>query len=352
MIFRRALGCLVAAALSGLCAIAHAQIAPDVSASAPNRALPPCESATFERGIKVGVPPGTQVRPLGVVVRVLLEFPEVNAEPTVTVTFNSGDQAFADVVIEEAKTYRLPCLKKDNALLLRYVQEVQFVGGDAPKVIWGPIRPAERGSLVAPKTDCFKSADGSPRWSLQSPGGPAIGIVLSRGTQSSSAGGSVIAKITFRGPDVAPETEILFRRGDRYFEHSVRDYVAGYRWTCMKEGDLPVETRQVFNFLPRDAAPVPARLTLQQFLGAVDKIAEQKVRFDFTTMGCPFTFRLHYMMPFWLNDVAEVGGAKPDRREFVEWLRNIKAKPELNLDNKLVDRDFEVSVPCLVLDLL
>ncbi|MBE2245476.1 MAG: hypothetical protein IAE86_22190 [Burkholderiaceae bacterium] len=52
------------------------------------------------------------------------------------------------------------------------------------------------------------------------------------------------------------------------------------------------------------------------------------------------------------NEVVEVGDANPNRREFVHWLREANVKPELNTGNKLVDRTFEISVPCLVLDLL
>ena len=349
MIRRGALRQLAAASALGLCAIAQAQTAPDAAASAANPAPPSCESATFDRGIKVGVPPGMTVPPQGVVVRVLLEFQDVNADPTVTTTFNSGDQAFADGVVKEARTYRLPCVKKDNSPL-RYVQEVQFVGGEAPKIIWGPIRPERRTLLSSQDARCFKAADGLPNWSTSEWFRPKQGIGAIVSKQGDDANpGIVTAKMTFRGPDVAPETEILLRRGSARLESSVRDYVEGYRWACMNKGDPPVETIQTFVYVLDDGTvPAPAALTLPQFLSAVDKITEQKVRFDFTTMGCPFNFRLHYWHPYMSNDVAD---SNPNRREFVEWLRKVSVKPELNPDNKLAGREFDVSVPCLVLDL-
>lgn len=351
MIRRSALRHLVGALALGLCALVQAQIAPDMSASGPDRALRRCESATFERGIKVGVPPGTKVPLQGVVVRVLLEVQELDADPTVAVTFNSGDQEFAEAVIKEAKTYRFPCAKKDKAPL-RYTQEIQFVAGETPKLIWGSIRPATEMLAVAPgNSGCFISADGKPRAEASSPlSDLSIGKVVGR-SESEANPGVVIAAMTFRGPDVAPETKILFRRGNERLAGSVLDWAAEHRWSCMKVGDPPVEGVQVFRFLPGREEPLPNTGTLQQFLGAVDKLTEQKVRFDFTTMGCPFKFRLTYMRPFTSNDVTEAGGADSNRREFVEWLRTVAFKPELNPDNKLVDRDFEVSVPCLVLDL-
>ncbi len=352
MLLRSTLQYLGVALALSRCVIAGAQTAPTAPASASDRTESACEAMTFERSNTISVPPGAKVPPKGVVVRVLLEYEDIGADPAVSVSFNSGDQTFADAVIEEAKTYRFSCVKKGKSPL-RYMQEVQFVPAEVPKVIAGRVRPVADATGLALNAGCFKSADGKlmstgiPQW-----GGTVKGSNISRPKPAEASRGVVIVAITFRGPDVAPEATILFSRGDKRFEGAVIDHVAGYRWSCMKAGDPPFKTTRAFSYVLGGEEQVPNKLTLQQFLPAVDKLTEQKVRFDFTTMTCPFEIRLTYLQPFTRNDVKEVGGANLNRREFVSWLREVTLKPELNPDNKLVDRELEVSVPCLVLDLL
>lgn len=344
---------LAAAVAFCLSAWAGAQTAPAASAaSAGNAQAGPrwsCDSYWFELVDAPAAPEGMPIPVQGVVVRVALDYEDVNAKPTVAVTFNSGDQAFADAVVRKAKTYRfLNCVPRDGSPL-RFEQEVQFVGGAAPTVVAGRVR-----SVAKPADEsnaCLRDADGQPRptWTSYLVR-QATGTRFVRGDYGR---GLIIVEITFRGPDVPPESKVLFRRGSRQLESMALDYVDKHRWTCWRKGNPAFKTVQVFQFrAPDEPESTPVKGSLQQFLAAIDKVTEQKVRFDFTTMGCPFKFRLQYLRPFTSNEVAEVGGPNPSRREFVDWLREVNFKPEINPNDKLVDSDFEVSVPCLVLDLL
>lgn len=337
---------VLAASLLCLSALADAQPTPAATASDATHGQVACEKTSFDGKGGIVAPAGAIVPPQGAVVRALLQFDDPRAEPAVTVTFNSGNQAFADAVVAEAKTYRFDCVKTGDAPL-RFTQEVQFVGGDAPKVVLGSIRPvAQRQDL-----ECFTSADGNPRVPITFKWDAMITGSNVRRQDLQLQPRIIIVAMTFSAPDVPPEASILFSRAEGSFEGAVLDYVAGHRWACMKKGDPPVRTVQTFRYLFEDHAPAPAEFTLQQFLGAIDKITEQKVRFDFTTMGCPFKFSLNYVQPFMPNGVQEIGGSDPNRREFVHWLHGVTVKPALNPDNKLVDREIEVSVPCLILDL-
>lgn len=352
MIFGAALRHLLVASLVGLRGFVHAEpLLPEPASDAKGGQIA-CETASFDaKESALVVPPGA-IPPQGVVVRALLEFSDPKSEPGVTITFNSGDPAFADAVIAAAKEYRLACAKKGNEPL-RYTQEVQFVGTEARKVVVGRIRPVSEDLNASPDAaTCLKGADGKPRLPNRLPWDPVFtGSRLVQPAPVDLEPRTVIVKLTFSGPDAAPETTVLFSRAEKSFERSVLDYVAEYRWACMRAGDPPEVAVQVFRYVADRNDPVPPKITLQQFLGSVDKIAEQRVRFDFTTMGCPFSFRMTYLQPFSSSNIAEVGDTNSNRREFVHWLRNVTVRPELNPDNKLVDRDFEVSVPCLVLDL-
>lgn len=345
----RHLGAVLALTLS-VSAAANAQTALTTPVSEPGRTLPPCESTTFETATPIPVPHGATVPQQGVVVRVSLEYEDLKAAPAVTVMFNSGDQAFADAVVANAKELRFECARTGDAPV-RFYREVQFIAGDVPRAVLGALRPPDDEGRIARNTGCFRSADGSPRAEGGSPlSSFSIGSVVSR-SESEVNPGIVLAAMTFRGPDVPPETKILFRRGSERLETSVLDYVREHRWSCMKAGDPPVNTVQSFVYVT-DKLPEPNKPTLQQLLTAIDGIAEQKVRFDFTTMACPFSFRLTYWRPFTSNEVVEVGGADPNRREFTLWLRRVTVQPVLDPGNKLVGRELEVSVPCVVLDLL
>lgn len=344
-----ALRWLLAVCAVGLHAPGHAQTVPAAAASGAQAA---CESGTFRETGTFAVAPGLKVPPQGVIVRLVLQFSDPEAEPEVTVGVNSGDQTFADAAIAFAKAQRLACVRQGQQPL-RYTQQIQFVGGEVQKGVAWPIRPINEKRVADDQATCFKSADGKPRIPNKLPwNGLVTGANIAPLPPDDLQPRTIIVKLEFSGPDVAPTATILFSRGGKRFDAAVLDYVAEHRWSCMKAGDPPVEAVQQFRYVFDSQEPPPVTLTLPQFLGAVDKVSERKAYFDFRTMGCPFSLRMTYRQPFTFNEVAEVGDANPNRREFVHWLEKVNVKPELNTGNKLVERSFEVSVPCLVLDLL
>lgn len=340
---------LVGALSLGIGMAAVAQTAPAASGASVAVTELRCDEVWFEPKPIPVAPVGVAVPTQGVVVRVLLEYQDVDGLPSVTVIFNSDAPAFAETALKAASAQRIRCVRPGPGPI-RFMQEIRFIGGDAPKVDPGRVI----GIRTSPAAkDCLRSADGGPLppWD-EMWGGMQTGSNVNKQAFSERSRGIVIVALTFRSPDLAPEAKVLFRRGDARLEESALEYVANHRWKCMTAGDRPVETAQTFRYRGyREADAPPTKGTLQQFLGIVDKLTEQKVRFDFTTMGCPFTFRFTYQQHFLPNKVVEVGGSDLNRKDFVDWLGRITVKPGLNSDNKLVDRDFEVSVPCLVLDL-
>ncbi|MBE2241267.1 MAG: hypothetical protein IAE86_00805, partial [Burkholderiaceae bacterium] len=309
MRFGSALRCLLAVCAIGLHAPAHAQTTPAAAASGVEAA---CESGTFGKTGTFVVEPGLKVPPEGVIVRLVLQFSEPMVEPEVTVGFNSGDPAFADAAIAVAKAQRLACAQRGKQPL-RYTQELQFVDGEVPKGVVWPIRSINERRAADGDATCFKSADGRPRFPNKLPwNGLVPGSNLAALPPDDVQPKTIIAKLEFSGPNVAPKATILFSRGGKRFDAAVLDYVAEHRWSCMKAGDPPVEAVQVFNYVFDGHEPTPVALTLQQFLGAVDKVSEKKAYFDFRTMGCPFSMRMTYLQPFMSNEVVEVGDANPN----------------------------------------
>lgn len=84
----------------------------------------------------------------------------------------------------------------------------------------------------------------------------------------------------------------------------------------------------------------------------MERIDEQRVRFDFDAMACPFKLRFEPRMPYAKNDVASIGAANEDRREFIEWLKGLTLKIPAHKRPYIIGETFSVAVPCGELDLL
>jgi len=76
----------------------------------------------------------------------------------------------------------------------------------------------------------------------------------------------------------------------------------------------------------------------------------QKVRFDLTTMGCPFEVDVTAYKPYATNGVAEVGQRDPNRREFLEWLRAATFVFPPAAQRTAIGSSSRVTVPCALLD--
>lgn len=274
------------------------------------------------------------------VVRVHLTFASSDAAPDVEVKFNNGPEAFADAVRDHVATYRLPCLPSGKKIV--GAQEFQFVQrGPSSAVLKSAARNADGYLNLSP--DCMAGILGAP---------PPV-FPAARFNEPYESPGAVLVRITFTAPDQPPLTKILYDGGDRRRSAAVVRSVSEYRLRCMQPGDEPAVAVQLFDFRYQGDDPIRLKdeLPLVQFLTLVKGIQQQTVRFDFTTMGCPFQVKLSLYQPYHTNGVKEVGQPDPNRREFVEWLRNLQVVLAPSLMKTTIGQRTTVSVPCVLLNL-
>lgn len=274
-------------------------------------------------------PVGLAENKLGGTIRVRLSFYSSSEPPRSAVTFAAGGDAFRRAVLEHVASYRLPCLA-GGAAPVEAVQEFQFLPGDGRKVHWSVVRDGQADS--SRQADCVAGRD--------------------RGIRFPGVIGTVLVRLRFDSPSAAPDVAVLYDSSGGRLSNSVRDAVAGYRMTCLTAGAKPVEARQLFRFAWADE---PATLLkdapLSAFVRALADLERHKVRFDFSTMRCPFDVRLVLFQPYARNEVGEIGSSQPDRREFIEWLKGVELALNPRQRSQVVGDSMTISVPCGVLDL-
>ena len=281
-----------------------------------------------------GYPRGV-VEDTNAVVRVKLRFSSAEAAPVAEVMFNNGGPEFAHSVAQHVSNYRLPCLPSGSEFV--GVQEFQFV-------------VKER--VAAVQSSRTRNVDGYR--TLPSECLVQIGLVPPPNYRFSTETslGSVIVRLEFSAPDTAPAVAVLYDGGQRRMSEAVKYSVLQYRMPCLQPGDPPLVARQRFVFRDEGSAAtqlVPA-MALTHLLGLVKNIKQQTVRFDFTTMGCPFEVRLAPYQPYATNEVSEVGRSDAGRREFIEWLRNVTIDLPPRIMKTAIGGSTTVSVPCVLLD--
>ena len=267
-----------------------------------------------------------------------MRFTSANSPPIVEVRFNSGAEAFADSVRQHVAGYRLPCLVAGGDV--DSVQEFQFV-------------------VRTPEPAVLKSAARNPDGSRRLPESCMVGI---RGVQDPGfpwsavtpvKAGNVLVRLTFVSPDAPPVVDVLYDSEQPRLRAAVLESVVNYRMPCLVPGDPPLVTSRTFSFKfeGEQTRQFKATLTLQQLMRAINGFDKQKVRFDFTTMACPFEVSVAPYQPYAENRVSEVGDRKADRREFLEWLRNVTFSLPPAVMRTAMGEPTTVSVPCAVLDL-
>jgi hypothetical protein len=269
----------------------------------------------------------------GAVVRVSLTFTGPDSAPKLETIFNSGGEAFIDAVSTFAKSYRLPCMAAGAAPLVG-MQEFQFVPDDGRKVIYGALREHPKA------TRALQCVTG-----MRPPDYPGT-------TFGPRPEGTVVVKLTFVDGNSPPQPTVWSDGGSPRLAAAVLRAVERYRMPCLSAGDGPLTTMQSFQFLMSDSTRYVLKdLSLRQFVAIVDKLDQQKVRFDFSTMGCPFDVRLRLFQPHGPNSVGEVERADLNRREFIEWLKSVSLKLPRNAARQVIGDSLTISVPCGVLDL-
>lgn len=222
------------------------------------------------------------------------------------------------------------------------VQEFQFVPKpDDATVFWSEVRDDQARFSRLPQA-CIDAT----MKSAQPP-------VYPRDAIARQEAGMVLTKLTFTGPDTPPEVKILFEPRSQSLVNAVQSAVARYRMPCADAGAAPISATQTFDFKIEGAAKYSLQrdLTLVQFAGLIDDLKSQKVRFDFTTMGCPFDVKLKVYRPYMDNRVGELADRNPGRREFLEWLRKTDLQIPTRAMKDVLGSEMIVSVPCMVLDL-
>jgi hypothetical protein len=273
----------------------------------------------------------------GATVRVNLSFVKADAPPKVEVSFNSSGEDFVDAVTAFAKGYRLPCMTAD-AKPVAGVQEFQFVPDDGRKVVTGAVRDHPK---MAEGLRCVTGAEHVPMYPS------TLGLASPRPLE-----GTVVVMLKFVDGTSPPQPKVLFDGGSHRLAATVLASVERYRMPCLVAGDPPLTVMRSFMFSLSGSTRYALKdVQLRQFVGAIDKLEQHSVRFDFSTMSCPFDVRLQLLQPHAPNYVGELDRADPNRREFVEWLRTVSLKLPRDAARQVIGQQITVSVPCGVLDL-
>lgn len=272
----------------------------------------------------------------GVVVRVRLDFADLNAAPEVSVIYNSGKQAYADAVVRRASKYRLSCWENASAPWAG-IQDFQFTPESPRPVLISYVRPALVDGPSSAR--CVATGDSPP--SVRATLSERMGI-----SQKERRSGAVLVKIKFLSGDSPPSTEVVASTAGSGNEKTVLDHVSGYRWLCAGQTQSSLVFSQLFVF-----GIDPVVTTLRQFIGLLDEASVRGPRFDFTSMNCPFEVRMTYLQPYLPNSISGTRGADNHRLAFDGWLQSVKFRPELTAGNRMVGRDLQFQAPCAILDL-
>jgi hypothetical protein len=264
-------------------------------------------------------------------VRVAVTFDAPDRQPEIEFIYNNGGEAFAAAVRQHVTQYRLPCLPSGVAFTAG--QEFQFLGVD--HVLRGEVRETDVAELAPackaavknwPKPDYPRSSEG--------------------------ASGNVLVKLVFVGPADPPSAQILFDGGHPRFGQAVLANAEAYRLPCLRAGERLSATQiYLFKMEGRGTVWSQTEITLVQLLRLVTPKDKRGVRFDFSTMGCPFKLTVAPLRPYAPNHVYQLGTPDINRTEFTAWLRKISFDIPARDMATLFAEATTVVVPCAILDL-
>ena len=274
-------------------------------------------------------------------VRVRLTFTQPDAPPAAVVFFNSGDDRFSEVVLQRVKAYRLPCLPNGRSPITT-TQEFYFDPRDGRPVVWNAPRP---GMSAGPPNKCTHQAMGKIDYPSRALEQDSTRSTISRKLQS----GVVLVHMQALSEGAPSSVIILSDAGSGLLAGTVTEYLQNMRVSCDR---YPVKMLQAFQFhIEGEKQYAFKDMSLKSFAGLLQDLDGQRVRFDFSTMRCPFDVQLTLYQPHFPNSVGEVGEADPNRAEFLEWLRGVTLRLPRDAAKHLVGSQMRVSVPCGLLDL-
>jgi hypothetical protein len=264
---------------------------------------------------------------------VSIEFVNADGPPRAKVLFSQGEP-LEKAVLQRVRAYRLPCFRPGSTRAV-FIQEFHFDPRDGRPVSWSAARSVQE---VSPCTliDELKASE----------------IRYPQRAMRQNVSGSVLAQARFDGPDQAPTVTILNEVGRDLTDVAV-EQMRRSRLSCREpSGKWPKSALQMFRFrIEGNGGHVLKDMTLRQFVGAIDKLEKHRVRFDLSSMACPFDVDLVLYQPYAKNPVGEVGEPDPNRQEFLAWLSTVALRiPHVTLKQVLGDT-MRISVPCGSLDL-
>jgi hypothetical protein len=248
------------------------------------------------------------------------------------------DRDFVDAAREWASALRVPCMAEDaGPVLLRQRFEFEPLPMAAGRSSAG-MPEDEQAERHARTVACLRHAEGHRR--------PSYPMLYAE----SGRQGNVLARLTIRSANAAPEVEILTEPPRARFGDIVREWAQGLRAGCF-DGDEPVRVGYTFRFLleNEDRVVIPD-LDLRRLVGGLDTYPSP-IQVDTREMGCPFELRMTYHAPFMNNDVEEIGVSVPARAPLLQWLRKVSLRVSPSQSNRVLGDSFLLSVPCTRLDI-
>jgi hypothetical protein len=321
--------------LALLCAAAAAAPAwaQQVSPS-PSAALACMTPAAAERGVPV-YPPEQLERQDGATVRVELLFDGPQAAPRLRRLDELFiDEPFVRAVRDHVQRLRVPCMPA-GAEPVRVQQTYVFRPDDGRDVVALPPRDVESARRAAQR-ECLTR--------IAPPAFPEYPPAALR----SDLQGSYLVRLRFASPTDPPEAGIVAGPEHRVLRRALLDFLPGYRLPCQQGEPVELDMNFVFR-IEGGPRTLLKDMTLRQFVGLARDVPP--ARFDFHTMGCPFDLRVQHFQPFKPHVVGQLGEARPERLDFVEWLSQVALKLDEPTALAVLGNDFTVSVPCGTLDL-
>lgn len=267
--------------------------------------------------------------------RVKLSFDKPDAPPRVELLYNTATERVYEMVMHRLKSYRLPCLTADQLPLVA-VQEFQFDGpsASAARPLRAQPRPPEELCIVMPsKRLTADDADEIRPYS------------------------KIFARLVFDGAgDAPPKVELIHSSASAKLQRDVLAYLAQYRMPCRQAGAKPFEAEQTLVYRApaskqREPRFTDQVLSLPRFLAATQGARDEHVRFDFSTMSCPFTVAWTALQPVRANRAEDEGPTNPNRAEFLAWLSRLELRLPDTARKELIGEALRVEVPCGKLDL-
>jgi hypothetical protein len=310
-------------------ALAQATVAADV----PDAATAACLTPKSHEGTKVLYPTDLLDSKSDGIVRLRMEFFDADMPPRASVLYSSAE-AFEQAARKRVRDYRLPCLKAGAAPVV-LLQEFSFDPRDGRRVMVADPQALEiRANCVLEGINPSELA--YPARAMQN------GVT-----------GSVLVQARFEASGQAPSSVTVLNPAPAILAFAASEHMKGARLVCKEpSGTWPKSALQGFKFHIENSATVRLKdLSFVQFLGLVDKIETQRVRFDLNSMACPFELEWVLHRPYAENGVGEVGQTDPNRQALLAWLRDVELRIPLVTLNQVLGDTIRITVPCGLVDL-